>query len=120
MILEEKTIDENAATNVAETPVEEIAIGDPGEGDKNKKPADRIPLPDYKNPVSRLDYAKQFSQKYGPLMHGRGDTPLRINEVPQTWQDKLTSKQIAQNASKLLGLDPALLYASAMEEGMSG
>jgi hypothetical protein len=90
------------------------------EGDKGKKPTDRIPLPDYKNPSSRLDYAKQFTSKYGALMSGRGDTPLRINEVPQTWQDKLTSKQIAQNASKPLGLDPALLYSSAMEEGMSG
>jgi hypothetical protein len=90
-----------------------------GDEDKNK-PKDRLPLPDYKNPASRLDYAKQFTNKYGALMSGRGDTPLRINEVPGTFKDKLTSKQIAQNASKPLGLDPALLYSSAMEEGMSG
>jgi hypothetical protein len=90
-----------------------------GEEEKGKKP-ERIPLPDYKNPASRLDYAKQFTSKYGPLMAKRGDTPLRINEVPGTYKDKLTSKQIAQSASANLGLDPALLYSSAMEEGMSG
>lgn len=89
-----------------------------GEGDPD--PKKRIPLPDYKNPESRLNYAKEFTKKYGSLMSGRGDTPLRINEIPGTWKDKLTSKQIAINNSKQFGLDPALLYSSAMEEGMSG
>lgn len=95
-----------------------INTDDFGEGDPD--PKKRIPLPDYKNPESRLGYAKQFTKKYGSLMSGRGDTPLRINEVPGTYKDKLTSKQIAVNASGKLGLDPALLYSSAMEEGMSG
>jgi hypothetical protein len=78
----------------------------------------RIPLPDYKNPESRLAYAKQFANKYGPLMSGRGDTPLRINEIP-AW-GKASSKQLAIQSAQKLGLDPALLYSSAMEEGMSG
>lgn len=78
----------------------------------------RIPLPDYANPESRLKYAQQFSQKYGPLMSGRGDTPLRINETPSWGRTK--SKDLAINSAKSLGLDPAVLYSSAMEEGMSG
>ncbi len=89
-------------------------------GVDDDKSKGRIPLPDYKNQESRLGYAKQFTQKYGPLMSGRGDTPLRINEVPGTHKDTLSAKQIALNASGKLGLDPALLYSSAMEEGMSG
>lgn len=80
----------------------------------------RIPLPDYKNPASRLAYAKEWTKKYGPLMQGRGDTPLRINEVPNIAYDRLPVKQSSINAAKKLGLDPALLYSSAMEEGLSG
>lgn len=100
-----------------------VPVTDPlvsgGDDPKGKKKG-KIPLPDYTNPESRLGYAKQFTQKYGPLMSGRGDTPLRINEVPATWKDKLTSKELSTNAATKLGLDPALLYSSAMEEGMSG
>ena len=80
--------------------------------------SNRLPLPDYNNPDSRLNYAKGFTQKYGPLMAQRGDTPLRINEIPDTGTD--TSKNLALKTAKGLGLDPALLYSSAMEEGMSG
>jgi hypothetical protein len=96
----------------ADKNVSELVNGDP----KPKK----IPLPNYKDPVSRLDYAKQFTKKYGPLMSGRGDTPLRINEYPGTGTDAFTSKQLAERVGSASGLDPALLYASAMEEGMSG
>lgn len=126
MDLEEK----NIAENVGEDPAKKIGSPSPlpsksnkklsEGGDEDKKPKEKIPLPDYKNPDSRLGYAKQFTKKYGSLMSGRGDTPLRINEIPGTYKDKLTSKQIAVNASGKLGLDPALLYSSAMEEGMSG
>lgn len=83
-------------------------------------PMSKIPLPDYKNPKSRLAYAEAWTRKYGPLMQGRGDTPLRINEIPYTSFDKLSAKQASTNAAKRLGLDPALFYSSAMEEGMSG
>lgn len=79
----------------------------------------KIPLPDYNDPKSRLQYAQNWTKQYGPLMQGRGDTPLRVNEVPDS-DDALTAKQLSINASKKLGLDPALLYSSAMEEGMSG
>ena len=88
-----------------------------GDPEPDPKPT-KIPLPDYKNPESRLGYAKQFTQKYGPLMSGRGDTPLRINEKPAWGSD--TSKNISIKAAQSLGLDPALIYSSAMEEGMSG
>lgn len=83
-------------------------------------PKGKIPLPDYKDAASRLRYAQAFRNKYGPYMQGRGDTPLRINEVPFTAHDRLPIKQSASNAAKRLGLDPALFYSSAMEEGMSG
>jgi hypothetical protein len=79
-----------------------------------------IPLPDYNNPKSRLQYAEAFRKRYGPYMQGRGDTPLRINEVPNTAHDKIPIKQAAINAVKKYGMDPALFYASAMEEGVSG
>lgn len=80
----------------------------------------RIPLPNYKDKGSRLKYAQAWTKKYGPLMQGRGDTPLRINEVPNTQWERLPVKQSAINAAKKLGLDPAVLYSSAMEEGLSG
>lgn len=77
-----------------------------------------IPKPDYTNPASRMQYAKQFSKKYGPLMEGRGDTPLRINEKPDEGTD--TAKNLITKAAQPLGIDPTLLYSSNMEEGMSG
>lgn len=78
----------------------------------------KLPAPNYADPVSRLNYAKQFTQKYGPYMQGRGDTPLRVNEIPENGQT--TAKEMAIKAAKPLGLNPSLLYSSAMEEGMSG
>ncbi len=100
----------------------------PTGGDKDKgkgapiatKSPERIPLPDYNNPQSRLAYAHAFRQKYGDFAQGRGDTPLRINEIPDTQTDTLNSKQLALKAAKIANLPPALLYSSAMEEGMSG
>lgn len=89
-------------------------------GDPVPRNPNRIPLPDYKNPKSRLNYAQSWTQKYGPLMQGRGDTPLRANEVPNTAFDQLPVKTSSANAAKRLGLDPALFYASSMEEGLSG
>jgi hypothetical protein len=89
-------------------------------GDPTPRNPGRIPLPDYKNPKSRSGYAQSWTQKYGPLMQGRGDTPLRVNEVPNTAFDRLPVKQSSANAAKRLGLDPALFYASSMEEGLSG
>jgi hypothetical protein len=80
--------------------------------------AGRIPTPDYDDPQSRLNYAQAFTNKYGPLMHDRGDTPLRINEAPELGSD--SAKVLATKAASKYGLDPALLYSSAMEEGMSG
>jgi hypothetical protein len=80
--------------------------------------AGRIPTPDYSDPDSRLNYAAAFTKKYGPLMQGRGDTPLRINEAPEL--GSASAKVLATKAASKYGLDPALLYSSAMEEGMSG
>jgi hypothetical protein len=77
-----------------------------------------IPRPDYNDPKSRLIFAQNWTKQYGPLMQGRGDTPLRVNEKPDTGSD--TSKNLAVKYFGKLGIDPALGYASAMEEGMSG
>jgi hypothetical protein len=77
-----------------------------------------IPLPNYDDPASRLNYAKTWTKTYGPLMQGRGDTPLRVNEIPQGASG--TAKNMSIKTASKLGLDPALLYSSAMEEGMSG
>lgn len=86
-----------------------------GEKERGK---DKIPLPDYNDSTSRLKYAQKFKQKYGPLMEGRGDTVLKVNEVPRGASD--TAKNVSINSAKQYGLDPSILYSSAMEEGMSG
>lgn len=82
------------------------------------RPAGAIPLPDYNDSTSRLKYAQNWTKKYGPLMQGRGDTPLRLNEVPEYGTD--TAKNTAIKSAKGVGLDPAILHASAMEEGLGG
>jgi hypothetical protein len=97
---------------------ETAETGEPDPGNPGK--SSRIPLPNYADKNSRLKYAQEWTKKYGPMMQGRGDTPLRINEIPNTANDRLTAKQASTNAAKKLGLDPALFYASSMEEGMSG
>lgn len=81
-------------------------------------PTDRIPLPDYKDPASREKYANEFHKKYGELTAGLGDTPLRINEKAFWASD--TGKNMSVKTASQLKLDPALLYSSAMVEGMSG
>jgi hypothetical protein len=96
-----------------------IDTGDSNDPESPGKPTTtRIPLPNYSDPKSRIKYAQEWTKKYGPLMQGRGDTPLRVNEQP--FKGSGSSKVLATQAAKKLGLDPALLYASAMEEGMSG
>lgn len=77
-----------------------------------------IPAPDYKDPASRMKYAERFVSKYGPLMQHRGDTALNVNSVPRGASD--TAKNISTHVAGKYGIDPALLYSSAMEEGMSG
>lgn len=92
----------------------DLNSGDPG----NEGKATRIPLPDYKDPNSRLNYAKQFSKKYGSYVEKRGDTPLRFNEKPYFGSD--TSFNLSKKAATPLNIDPLLLYVSNMEEGQSG
>lgn len=77
-----------------------------------------IPKPDYNDPKSRLNYVIQAKKKYGNFISGRGDTLLHMNETPDT--DEIPVKEAAIKAAKPLGIDPVLLYSSAMEEGMSG
>lgn len=77
-----------------------------------------IPLPNYADPKSRDQYAQNFYNKYPQLGHGNGDIPLRVNESPEYGSG--TSKQMAIDAAKKAGVDPAILYSSAMVEGMSG
>jgi hypothetical protein len=94
------------------------------QGDDKKKPVPpkeepkEIPKPDYDDPNSRLKYAEEFSKKYGPEMHGRGDTPLRVNETPDS--GSASAKEMSTKAASKYGLDPATFYSSSMEEGMSG
>lgn len=76
-----------------------------------------IPQPNYKDPASRTAYLKQWADKYGNL-EGRGDTIMKLNEIPRAGSD--TAKNIAIKAASPYGIDPALLHASAMEEGASG
>lgn len=83
----------------------------------NQNKSDYIPLPDYNDQKSRNEYLQKWEKKYGDLQ-GRGDTVLKLNEVPRGGSD--TMKNISVKAAKEYGLDPALLYSSAMEEGASG
>lgn len=84
----------------------------------NSGTSSQIPAPDYNNPSSRLQYAQQFAKKYGPSVHGRGDTPLRVNDIPRAASD--TVKNISTQIASKYGIDPSVLYSSSMEEGMSG
>lgn len=76
-----------------------------------------IPYPDYGNQKSRDQYLVNWSKKYGNL-EGRGDTVLKVNEVPRGATEPI--KAVATKAAKEYGIDPSLLYASFMEEGGSG
>ncbi len=76
-----------------------------------------IPPPDYNNQASRTAFLQNWQKKYGSL-EGRGDTVLKVNEVPRGGSD--TAKNMATKIAGRYGLDPALLYSSSMEEGMSG
>jgi len=80
-------------------------------------PTGSIPRPNYIDSGSRINYLQQWAKKYGDLQ-GRGDTVMKVNEVPRTGSG--TSEQLATKFGKQYGIDPALLYTSAMEEGMSG
>lgn len=89
-----------------------LTTGDP------TKPV-KIPLPDYKDSKSRLSYAQAFREKYGKdSLKGYGDIPLRVNEKPM--YGSKTSKELAIQEAKAVGLDPATFYASSMIEGQSG
>lgn len=95
-----------------------------GEGDKGDKPKDKpippadvIPKPDYGDQKSRNQYLAKWAAKHGDLQ-GMGDTVLKYNEVPRGGSD--TMKNISIKAGKKYGVDPALLYSSAMREGASG
>lgn len=93
--------------------------GSTGTGDPVPKNTSRLPLPDYKNPASRLSYASSFKKRYAPeALPGFGEIPLRVNEKPMYGSD--TSKNLANKAATQVGLDPALFYASSMIEGQSG
>lgn len=75
-----------------------------------------IPRPDYNTQTSRNSFLQQWAKKYGDLQ-GRGDTILKLNEIPRG--GKSTEENIAKDAAKKFGIDPALLHVSAFEEGAS-
>lgn len=89
--------------------------GAPG-GSAPSANANLIPRPDYNDQASRNNFLKQWGKKYGDLQ-GRGDTILKLNEVPRGGHS--TEEEIATNAAKKYGIDPALLHVSAFEEGAS-
>jgi hypothetical protein len=98
-----------APTTVAPLPINKSALAAP-----NPR---LIPAPNYADPASRNQYLQNWQKQYGPL-EGRGDTVLKVNETPRAASD--TAKNLATKSAKPYGIDPALLYSSAMEEGMSG
>jgi hypothetical protein len=104
----------NPITAAAPTTVKPIPLTVPTKPPVNPN---LIPQPNYKDQASRSAYLKQWAAKYGDL-EGRGDTIMKLNEVPRTGSD--TTKNIMVKAASNYGLDPALLHASAMEEGASG
>lgn len=87
----------------------------------NNLPAGVTPRPDYDDPKSRLNYLltleKDPANKF-LVNTGRGDTILHIDDVP--YGGVKTAKQSAIDAAKGVGLDPAILYSSANEEGANG
>lgn len=97
---------------------------DEGDGEKEKSESSKdapskseyIPKPNYDDPKSRSQYLNNWAKKYGDLQ-GRGDTVLKVNEVPRGASG--TAKQVSTKIAKQYGLNPSLLYSSAMEEGMS-
>lgn len=116
----------NAKMGLAPTvaPVGDITAAAPGKAPKIALPSATappsggtlIPRPDYNNQSSRNNFLQQWAKKYGDLQ-GRGDTILKLNEVPRGGSN--TEEVIATNAAKKFGIDPALLHVSAFEEGAS-
>ena len=77
------------------------------------------PRPDFNDPKARLNYLKTIAAQPGNnFVHGRGDYILNVNKVPQYGTE--TFHDSAAKAAAKVGLDPALLYSSAQEEGASG
>ncbi len=100
--------------------------GDKGKGTKPAPtaatpttPPDKIPLPDYNDPKSRLNYTGLVAKKYN-LPAGYGDTFTRFNETPDTRTDTLNTRQLISKTAGGSGLPTPLFYSSAMVEGMSG
>lgn len=92
--------------------------GEGGGSEKTGSPKEGIiPHPNYEDSKSRSNYLSQWAKKYGDLQ-GRGDTVLKVNEVPRGASGPI--KEVATKAAKQYGIDPALLYSSFMEEGGSG
>lgn len=58
------------------------------------------------------------SQPGNQFLHGRGDALINANYVPGT--DNLSFRDSSLKATKALGLDPNLFWASAAEEGATG
>lgn len=124
-----KNIEGHASTNVGLAPTSQPVAGVDAPAPSKVAPlpitgapappvnANLIPRPDYNNPASRTAFLQNWQKKYGSL-EGRGDTVLKVNETPRGASD--TAKNITTKIAKQYGLDPALLYSSSMEEGMSG
>ena len=100
-------------------------IGAPAPSGVNPLPINKSALPNpnliprlnYNDPASHVSFLANWQKLYGNL-EGRGDTVLKVDQVPRGGSD--TMKNLSTIMGKKYGVDPALLYSSAMEEGASG
>lgn len=73
----------------------------------------------YSNHDTALKRAKSLASQPGnEFIHGRADTLIHAGYVPSS--DTKSFKDSSVDAAKPLGIDPAMFYASAAEEGMTG
>jgi hypothetical protein len=107
------TSDKSSVNAPAPTTAPNLPIDAPGPPTKSNV----IPSPDYTNQASRNKFLQNWGKQYGDLQ-GRGDTVLRVNDIPRGGSD--TMKNITTKMGNKYGVDPALLYSSTMEEGASG
>lgn len=77
-------------------------------------------VPDvYASHDSALKRSNQLAAQPGnEFVRGRADAMIHAGFIPNT--DTKSIKESSQGAAKAMGLDPAMFYASAAEEGMTG
>lgn len=78
-----------------------------------------IPRPqNFDDPKATQEYRNALYKKYGPYVKDNADLPENLDYIIQG--EKSSLGDITNNAASKLGIKPALLYSSAMQEGMRG